>query len=141
VHDDGMEALLQRIDNAAGVVIGAPVNAGSVNALTQRFIERCVGFFFWPWGSHGGPRLRRKEKHRGAVLVSSSGAPALMNSLWFGVGALHSLKTVAEVLGTEVVDVVKIGMIAEPDVELPQRTLEASRKAGERLLQYAAARG
>ncbi|GJL82463.1 MAG: FMN reductase [marine bacterium B5-7] len=133
VYNDDMEPLLARIDNSDAVVIGAPVNAGSANALTQRFVERCAGYYYWPWGARAAPRLRTEEKHHKAVLVSSSGSPAFMNTAWFGVGAIHTLKTFADVIGADVEDIIKVGMITQLEIELSDRTTRSAQRLGRRL--------
>lgn len=42
VQNDDMDAILKKIEEAGGIVIGSPVNFGGVTAVTQRFIERLV---------------------------------------------------------------------------------------------------
>lgn len=46
-------------------------------ALTKRFIERLSVYGYWPWG-RPIPRMRRPEKSRNAVLVTSSACPAFL---------------------------------------------------------------
>ncbi len=133
VHSDDMEGVLDRVEQADAIVIGAPVNVGSANALTQRFVERCVGYYYWPWGTRGGPRLRNKAKPRKAVLVSSSAAPSLMNSALFGMGAVRTLEAFAEIVGAEVVDVIKVGLVTDREIAVSQRALRKARTTGRRL--------
>ena len=71
VIEDDLERLLARIETADCLVIGAPVNVGNLNALTRRFMERCVGYGYWPWGT-SIPKGRKKAKSKKSILVSSS---------------------------------------------------------------------
>ena len=129
VHtDDDVNEIFSAIEKADTVVIGAPVNLGSANALTQRFAERCIGSYYYPWGRKY-PVLRDKTKKRTAILVSSSAAPAFMNSTAFGSGAMSTLRTIAELIGSEVIDEIKVGMVSKKDFVVPDRHLRKARKA------------
>ncbi len=133
VHRDDMEQLLDQVHSAQALVIGAPVNVGAVNALTQRFVERCIGYYYWPWGTRRGPVLRDPARPRTAVLVSTSAAPAWMNNRLFGFGALHALEKLAEAAGARVIERVRVGMLTEQEVRLSQRTRRKAAVIGERL--------
>ena len=133
VHkDDDINDIFEQIYKADTVVIGAPVNLGSANALTQRFAERCIGSYYYPWGAKY-PVLRDKTKKRSAILVSSSAAPGFMNSAAFGSGAMMTLRTIAELIGADVSEEIKVGMVSTPDFRVPDRSLKKARKAGELL--------
>jgi FMN-dependent NADH-azoreductase len=133
VHtDDDVNDIIGQAFEADTLVIGAPVNLGSANALTQKFAERCIGSYHYPWGSKF-PVLRRKDKPRKAILVSSSAAPAFMNNASFGAGAVSTLRTIADLLGAEVVDVIKVGMVSERDFEVPERSLKKAREVARKL--------
>ena len=129
---DDVNAIIDRAHSADTLVLGAPVNLGSANALTQKFAERCIGAYFYPWGSRV-PVLRSKDKSRNAILVSSSAAPAFMNNATFGSGAIQTLRTIADLLGAEVVDIVKVGLVSEPDFEVPERSRRKAREAARKL--------
>ncbi len=133
VHHDGMKDVLSEVAESDAVVAGAPVNAGNANALTQRFVERCAGFYYWPWGTRGGPELRIKEPSRRAVLISSSTAPGFMNSPVFGMNAVHTLKFFARSIGARVVDVIKIGLITDKEVLLSPRIRRRTIRAADKL--------
>jgi putative NADPH-quinone reductase len=99
---DGMATLLARIDAADALVLAAPMNFGSATAITKRFIERLICYSDWPWGQPA-PRLRRdsakEQRHRPALLMTSSAAPALLGRL---LGQpLKELRQAAVVLGFE----------------------------------------
>ena len=133
VHkDDDINDIFEQIYKADTVVIGAPVNLGSANALTQRFAERCIGSYYYPWGAKY-PVLRDKTKKRSAILVSSSAAPGFMNSAAFGSGAMMTLRTIAELIGADVSEEIKVGLVTTADFSVPDRSLKKARKAGELL--------
>lgn len=133
VHkDDDVNDMFEKINRADTVVLGAPVNLGSVNALTQRFAERCIGSYYFPWGAKY-PVLRDKQKKRTAILVSSSAAPGFMNSAAFGNGAMMTLRTIAELIGADVIDEFKVGLVTTSDFIVPERSLRKARKAAELL--------
>ena len=131
-RDDDLNDILAEIEKADTVVIGAPVNLGSANALTQRFAERCIGYYYYPWGAHY-PVLRDNTKRRKAILVSSSAAPRFMNSKAFGSGAMMTLRTIAELVGAEISEEIKVGLVTKHDYDVPQRSLQKARKAAARL--------
>lgn len=131
--EDDMPLLIEGMEAADALVLGAPVNCGSINALSQRFFERLVGYFYWPWGQ-AGPKPRRKGGPRKkAVLVTSSAMPALAGRLF--TGALRGLKLAAAALGAKPVATLFVGMAAGREhPELPPAALRRARRAGRRLL-------
>lgn len=133
IHDDDAELLLQEIERSDVVVIGAPVNMGHVNALTQRLIERCAGFGYWPWGTRGGPQIRDSETHRKAVLISSSAAPGIMNRRLFGSDAVAALKRFSRIIGACVAKTIRVGQIVDEDGAIPDRILAQARIIGTRI--------
>ncbi len=120
VHRDDMEQLPDQVHSAHALVIGAPVDIGAVNAVTQRSVERCIGYYYRPWGTH-----------RGAGLDSAT--PARMNNRLFGFGALHALEKPAGAAGAGVVERVRVGMLTEQEVRLSERTRRKAAVIGERL--------
>jgi multimeric flavodoxin WrbA len=133
VHtDDDMNDIFDEVYASDTIVLGAPVNLGSANALTQRFAERCIGAYYYPWGKHY-PVLRDKSKPRTAILVTSSAAPGFMNSGAFGVGAVTTLQTIADLMGAEALHTIKVGLVSERDFRVPERSLRKARLAAEKL--------
>jgi GNAT superfamily N-acetyltransferase len=131
--DDAMAPLLARIDAADGLVLAAPMNFGSVTAVTKRFMERLICYAYWPWGQPA-PKLRRdlaegeKRSRRPAVLVTSSAAPSVMGR--FLGTPLRELKTTAEVLGAEPVGSLWAGLSAQR----PEQAIQpGERRRAERL--------
>jgi NAD(P)H-dependent FMN reductase len=130
--DDDMNAIVDQIEASDTVVIGAPVNIGSANAMTQKFVERCVGYYYFPWGAKY-PVLRDKRKRRKAILVCGSAAPAFLNRGFFGSSATMTLKEIAKLIGADVVQTIKVGEVISRDFRVPDRSLKKARRAAQML--------
>jgi hypothetical protein len=130
LHDD-LEGILQEIERADALVLGAPVNFFDVNALTRRFMERLVGYAHWPWGQPG-PRIRDPVLTRKAVLVTSTAMPSFLARFFTRAG--KSLKETARLLGARPVAMIWVGLSAQRDRPiLPARVAGRCRRAGARL--------
>jgi hypothetical protein len=139
IHDDDMAVILDAVEKADALVIGSPMNFGTVTALTKRFIERLVCFAHWPWGN-GAPKIRDSRKPRSAVVVASSAAPAIIAR--FSSRMVKLLRDAAGLLGAKTVGVVFVGLAAgEKHQSIGRRTLEKARRLGQRLVQKAALPG
>lgn len=134
---DDVAGILDLIERADGLVIGAPVNHGDVNAMTRQFLERCSGYAYWPWGTQGAPELRRKERIRSAVLVVSSGAPGFLSWPVFGVTAVRTLRTLAELLGARVLATLRVGHVLEADSTPSALRRQQAARLGRRLAERA----
>ncbi|WP_089938748.1 flavodoxin family protein [Candidatus Entotheonella palauensis] len=132
VINDDMEEILTTLEGADAIVLGAPVNFGDVNALTRTFLERMVGFAFWPWEHPGAPRLRNRTLSKKAVLVTSSSAPGLLTKLF--ARSLKTLKTMAKLLGAKPVGVLVVGLVNEPEVHIRDRTRRTAQRLGMKLV-------
>jgi len=130
VWQDDMAALLDQLEAADAFVFGAPVNYGNVNALTQRFVERCVVYGYWPWGQKV-PTPRQPQLTKKAVLVSSSAAPGLL-ARWL-TSVFKTLKQLAAMLSAKPIGTLWVGMIDPQDATLPQRVQRQAVKLGQRL--------
>lgn len=130
VHEDGMEAMLQQLEAADAVVLAAPVNLWNVNALTRRFMERCAGFAYWPWGQPA-PKMRQPNPTKKAVLISSSGAPAFA-AQWLS-GAQSALKFFARVLGAKPIGVLWEGKVSERTPQVAAKSLDKAQRLGREL--------
>jgi NAD(P)H-dependent FMN reductase len=130
VIDDDMEQILAQIEAADRLVIGSPTNFGNMNALTRKFMERCVGFAYWPWG-RPAPKPRQPVQHKRAVLVSASAAPALLARLAFGTRG--ALKQLARVLGAKPVGTLWIGLVNAPEPRLSARQRARAHALGRKL--------
>ncbi len=131
VQNDDLGMLLDKIEQADGLVIGAPTNFFNVTAVTRRFIERLICYACWPWGQKG-PAVRSREKRKKAVLVTSSAMPALLGR--FFTGSIRILKITAETLGAKPIGALAIGMASVAEKQaLPARVIRKARKLGHRL--------
>jgi multimeric flavodoxin WrbA len=131
IHHDAMAGILDRYLKSDGVVIGAPVNAFNVNAVTRRFMERLVCFTYWPWGQPGYT-LRKKDRGKKAVLITSSAMPGFMGR--FFTGALRALKVTVKTMGAKPVASLFVGMSAQRKKPIvPDKALRRAREAGRKL--------
>jgi multimeric flavodoxin WrbA len=131
VIEDDMDGILEKIEGADAIVLGSPMNFGSVTAVMKAFIERLVCFAFWPWG-RGAPKTRNRRKPRRAVVVASSAAPGVMAR--FSSRMVKLLKDTAGLLGARTVGVVFIGLAAmEENQEIESRVRRKARYLGKRL--------
>lgn len=130
VLQDDMADILAQLDEADAFVLGAPINYGNANALTQQFVERCVGYGYWPWGQKT-PTLRQPQITKKAVLVSSSAAPGFM-ARWL-TSVFKTLKQLAKMLSAKPIGTLWVGMIDPQDATLPARAQRQAEKLGQRL--------
>lgn len=133
VLDDGMQALIEKIEAAQGFILAAPTNFGSVTAIFKRFMERLVAYAYWPWGKPYPQFRKAKLPHKKAMLISSSAAPALMGRWLFG--SSKQLRMAAQTIGAEPVGTLFTGMIsAEKHRQLPPKTVAKARAMAIKLL-------
>ncbi len=130
-QEDDLEPMLVAIDASDAVVLASPVNYYNVTALFRRFLERLLGYTYWPW-EQNGPVMRSKLQPRKAVLVATAGMPGFL--IPFATGASRALRLAAKMLGAKPVGRMWIGLMAgEQQPVLPARTLERARRLGMRL--------
>ena len=130
-QEDDLESMLAAIEAADGVVLASPVNYYNVTALFRRFLERLLGYIYWPW-KQKGPVLRSKRQPRKAVLVATAGMPGFLIPV--ATGAARALRLTARMLGAKPVGKLWIGLVAgEPQPALSARTLERARQMGMKL--------
>ena len=128
---DDLEPILTQIEAADALVLGSPVNYGNVTAVFRIFMERLIGFAYWPWGQ-AAPAARKKRATRKATLVASSAMPGFLIPLATGTG--HSLRTTAKMLGAKPVGSLWIGLAArEPHPTLSARNRNRARRIGWKL--------
>lgn len=131
IHHDDMAGILDRYDRSDGIVIGAPVNAFNLNALTRRFMERLVCFTYWPWGQPGYT-LRKKSRGKKAALITSSAMPAIMGRIF--TGAPRALRVIAETMGAKQIASLFAGLSAKrPTAAVSDKMLRRAQEAGRRL--------
>lgn len=132
--EDDLGGLLDQIERSDVIVLGSPVNFGTVTAIMKRFIERLVCFAYWPWGARG-PSIRAGKTKRRAVLVASSAAPALVARFAFPV--LKPLKTAVWALGAKPEAVLYLGMSANKSAQrIGEGAVHKARRIGKRLARY-----
>jgi multimeric flavodoxin WrbA len=130
-QQDDLEAMLKEIDAADAVVLASPVNYYNVTAIFRRFLERLLGFAYWPWGQNR-PAMRNKLKPRKAVLVTAAAMPGFLIHLT--TGAPRALRLAARMLGAKPVGKLWVGLAADkPQTTLSARTMERARRLGMKL--------
>jgi len=132
VHLDDLESVLHEVEDATAVVLGSPVNYYNVTAIFRRFMERLVGYTYWPWGKNLGPVMRKKTRTKKAVLVASAAAPAFLIPL--STGAPRALKVAAKMVGAKTVGKLWIGSVGSmPEETLRPRTRAKALRLGRKL--------
>lgn len=129
--DDDVEALLKQLEAADYLILAAPTNAGNANALTRAFLERSVGFGYWPWGQPA-PKLRNPHPEKRALLVSASAAPAPIGR--YLTGTRKALKQFAGLLEAKPVGTLWVGGVIQREFRLPEPTRASCRKLARRLV-------
>ena len=130
-QQDDLEPILQAIDEADAVVLGSPVNFYNVTAIFRRFMERLIGYAFWPWGQHS-PKGRKTKVSKKAVLVASSAAPGIFIPI--ATGAPRALKATGKIFGAKTIGSMWIGLVGDkPHHELSARNRERGRRLGRKL--------
>lgn len=130
-QQDDLEPLLAEIEAADAVVLGSPVNDYNVTAIFRRFLERLLGYAYWPWGQRA-PRARSTRRPRKAVLVSSSSMSGFLIPL--ATGAARALRLAAKMLGARTVGTLWIGLVGQkPYQPLTSRVIARAYRLGMRL--------
>jgi len=138
VQQDDLEEMLAEIEAADAVVLASPVNDYNVTAIFRRFMERLVGYGYWPWGQYA-PSARTKKQPRRAVLISSAAMPGFLIPLT--TGAPRALRLTAKLFGAKRVGSLWIGLAAHaPRQQLSRRVRERARRMGRKLAREAPAR-
>lgn len=131
LQQDDLEPILAGIEAADAVVLGSPVNAFNTTAVFRRFMERLVGYGYWPWGQNV-PKARTRRKPKKAVLVASAAMPGFL--IPYATGAPRALRTAADLLGAKPVGKLWIGLAAhEEHQKLSAQTRVRARQLGSRL--------
>lgn len=127
---DDMEALLQDIEAADSLVIGSPVNFNNVTAITRTFMERCVGYVYWPWGMKK-PLIRTPGLGRKVALVCACSSPGRMGMTFRST--LDALKYLANILGAHSVGELCIDRVNSENMELPYKAQKRAARLGRKL--------
>ncbi len=133
LHDD-MAGILDAIDRADGLVLGAPTNFYNVNALTRRFMERLLPYAYWPWNAKMGPKLRVAKPTKKAVTVTATACPMPLARI-LTPGSCKALKIAASMMGARVVGSLHYGGVPRtPDSTLDEKGLRKAYRTGEYLV-------
>ncbi len=131
LQQDDLEPILEGIEAADAVVLGSPVNAFNTTAIFRRFMERLVGYGYWPWGQNA-PKARSRRRPRKAVLVASAAMPGFL--IPYATGAPRALRTAASLLGAKPVGKLWIGLSArEEHQRISRQTRLRARRLGAKL--------
>jgi len=131
-QDDGMQALIDRIEAADAYILASPTNFFSVTALFKRFMERLAVYAYWPWGMPA-PKYRRAAATKRAMLIASCAAPGIIGRLAYGT--LKQLRATARTLGAKPVGTAFIGLVSQQErPELDERSRRRLRRQVARLL-------
>ena len=131
VQKDDLQAVLEEIESADALILSSPVNCGNVTAIFRRFMERLVGYAWWPWG-RPTPATRQRSSGKRAVLISSSAMPSLMMTMF--TGAPRALRQTAGIFGAKVVGKFWIGLAARSaHYRFSDSELARARRLGSRL--------
>ena len=129
---DDMTMILDEVQGSDAIILGSPMNFGTVTAVMKMFMERLVCFAYWPWGVNA-PKVRNKARPKKAVVVASSAAPSVMARLSSRMIGL--LKKTAGLLGAKTVGVLFIGLAAREETqELPEGIKKKARLLGKKLV-------
>lgn len=119
VQHDGMQALVDKLEQADGYIFAAPTNFGSVTAIFKRFMERLIVYAYWPWGMNAPKFRKAKLPKKKALLVSSCAAPGFLGR--WAYGTHKQLKATAKTVGAKPAGTLFTGLISdEPHAKLPQ---------------------
>jgi len=111
VQHDGMQELLNKIEESDSFILASSTNFGSVTAIFQRFMERLVVYAYWPWNMNAPKYRKANVPKKKALLVSSCAAPGFLGRWVYGVH--KQLKTTAQVIGANNVGSLFTGFVAK----------------------------
>jgi putative NADPH-quinone reductase len=133
IFDDGMHDICEAMDEAGGIVLAAPINFFSVNALTKRFIERLLVYVYWPWEKPlPKPRIGKRDKK--AVVMTASACPAFIGR-WMMPNATSVMKGAARLVGAKVARRLYFGMVCKEEHQrLSPTQVKKARSAGRLLV-------
>jgi multimeric flavodoxin WrbA len=134
IIDDDMPAILEAIEASDAIILASPMNFWTVTALMKRFIERLVCYAYWPWSrAIPAERLKRKDKHKRAIVVASCAAPAWMGRYFTSMHKL--MRSTAKLLGARKVHTLFIGLARNtPTSSLSDHARARAAKLGRRLV-------
>ncbi len=123
IQHDGMQELINTIEESDSFILAAPTNFGSVTAIFKRFMERLVVYAYWPWKMNAPEYRKANVPKKKAVLISSCAAPGFLGRLVYGTH--KQLKTTAQIIGAKTVGTIFTGLVAKD----PHRRLSEKAQA------------
>lgn len=129
IFDDRMHDICEAMDGADGIILAAPINFFTVNALMKRFIERLLVYVYWPWEKNM-PKPRISQLDKKAVVMTSSACPALLGR-WVMPNATSVMKGAAKLIGARAARKLYFGMVCKEEHQrLSSGQLKKAQKAG-----------
>lgn len=123
VQHDGMQALVNKIEQADAYILASPTNFGAVTAIFKRFMERLVVYAYWPWDVNTPKYRKANAAKKKAVIVSSCAAPGFLGRLLYGTH--KQLEQTAITIGADTVGTIFTGLIAkDPQPNLPEKVIK-----------------
>jgi len=132
VHEDGMQALVEKIERADAYILASPTNFGSVTAVFKRFMERLAVYGYWPGGQVAPTYRKAKVAPKKALLVSSCAAPGLLGRLVYNTR--KQLALTAKTIGARPVATIFTGPAGGNDAPLTARQARKIHSKAELLL-------
>ncbi|MFH2003036.1 MAG: flavodoxin family protein [Planctomycetota bacterium] len=127
VQHDGMQALVNKIEEADGYIFASPTNFGSVTAVFKRFMERLVVYGYWPWEMNAPKYRKAHVARKKAILVSSCAAPGIMGRWVYSTQ--KQLNMVSKTIHAEAVGTLFIGLIAKEARPWLRKRVQAKARA------------
>ena len=132
IIEDDMNSILNKLQDADAIILGSPMNFGTVTAVMKKFIERLVCFAYWPWGMNA-PKIRNAGKNKYAVVVASSAAPSLVSRV--SSRMVKMLKDAAGLLGARTIGVIFVGLAAKnKQQDIGESSRSKARRLGKKLV-------
>ena len=133
IQHDGMQKLINKIEENDSFILASPTNFGSATAIFQRFMERLVVYGYWPWNMNAPKYRKANVPKKKAVLISSCAAPGFLGRWVYGVH--KQLKTTAQIIGAKTVGTLFMGLVAkEPHHKLSEKVVARAKALAVKLL-------
>ena len=133
VQQDGMQDLVDKIEQASGYILASPTNYGSVTAIFKRLMERLVIYSYWPWDRNYPLYRKENSPRKKAILVSSCAAPGIFGR--WAYGTHKQLKMTAQVIGADTVGTLFTGSISKlRHSRLPEQAQDKARRLAGKLI-------
>lgn len=127
IQHDGMQELINKIEESDSFILASPTNFGSVTALFQRFLERLVIYSYWPWDMNSPKYRKANVPRKKALLISSCAAPGFLGRWVYGTR--KQLKTTTQIIGANPVGILFTGLIAKDPHHRISEKVQAKVKA------------